>query len=95
MGVSQFIYDEKCFYQEKKMVEQASAQRCAGINYSTFEDCDHFTVCKPIDKSDPRYFMLVRFIRICQREVSRIHSMNPFVAFLLITNSGDMFDILG
>jgi hypothetical protein len=93
MGVSQFIYDEKCIYQGKKMVEQASAQRCAQ-NYHILEDCDHFTVCKPIDKSHQSYELLVVFMRFCQQEVSSIDSMNPFVAFLLITNFADLFDIL-
>jgi hypothetical protein len=95
MGVSQLIYDEKCFYQGKKMVETASAQRCARRNYCRLDDCDHFTVCKPIDKSHPSYERLVDFIRECQQQVSSIDSMNPFVAFLLITNFSDLFDILG
>jgi hypothetical protein len=95
MGVSQFIYDEKCFYQGKKMVEKASAQRCAANFFFLLEDCDHFTVCKPINKSHPSYERLVDFIRNCQQEVSSIDSMNPFVAFLLITNFADLFNILG
>jgi hypothetical protein len=86
MGVSQFIYDEKCFYQGKMMVEQASAQRCAGRNYYRVEDCDHFTICKPVDKSHGSYPLLVGFIKQCQQEVSSIDSMDPFVAFLFITN---------
>jgi hypothetical protein len=95
MGVSQFIYDEKCFYQGKMMVPRASAQRCAGRNYSILEDCDHFTVCKPIHKSHVSYEKLVDFIRHCQQEVSSIDSMNPFVAFLRTANFVDLFDILG
>jgi hypothetical protein len=91
MGVSQFIYDETCFYQGKKVVPRASA----GGNCYVLEDCDHFTVCKPIDKSDPSYDKLVFVIRKCQQEVSNIESMNPFAAFLLITNFADSFDILG
>jgi hypothetical protein len=91
MGVSQFIYDETCFYQGKKVVPRASA----GGNCYVLEDCDHFTVCKPIDKSHPSYDHLVHFIRHCQQGVSTIDSMNPFVAFLLITNFADLFDILG
>ncbi len=77
------------------MVPIASAQRCAGHNYYLLEDCDHFTVCKPIEKSHPSYYKLVEFIRSCRQEVSSIDSMNPFVAFLLITNFADLFDILG
>jgi hypothetical protein len=77
------------------MVPRASAQRCAGLNYYVLADCDHFTVCKPIDKSHPSYDHLVHFIRHCQQGVSTIDSMNPFVAFLLITNFADLFDILG
>jgi hypothetical protein len=90
MGVSQFFYDEKFFYQGW-MVPPASAQRCAGDCYLTLEDCDHFTVCKPIDKSHLSYTLLVAFIRVCQREVSSIDSISPFVAFLLITNFADLF----
>jgi hypothetical protein len=91
MGVSQFFYDEKCFYQGKLMVPRASAQRCAGRNYYTLEDCDHFSVCKPIDKSHLSYVKLVECIRVCQQEVSSIDSMSTFVAFLLITNFADLF----
>jgi hypothetical protein len=50
------------------MVERASAQRCAGRNHYTLEDCDHFTVCKPIDKSHISYTVLVDVIRVCQEE---------------------------
>jgi hypothetical protein len=75
------------------MVEPASARRCAQ-NFHLLEDCDHFTVCKPIDKSHESYQSLVDFIRTCQHEVSSVDSMNPFLAFLLITNFADLFDIL-
>jgi len=68
------------------MVEQASAQRCARLNYHVLEDCDHFTICKPVDKSHESYQLLVGFIKQCQQEVSSIDSMDPFVAFLFITN---------
>jgi hypothetical protein len=77
------------------MVERASAQRCAGRNHYTLEDCDHFTVCKPIDKSHISYTVLVDVIRVCQEEVSNIDSMNAFVDFLLTMNFVDLFDILG
>jgi hypothetical protein len=73
------------------MVPRASAQRCAGRNYYTLEDCDHFSVCKPIDKSHLSYVKLVECIRVCQQEVSSIDSMSPFVAFLLIANFADLF----
>jgi len=86
MGVSKFIYDEKCFYQGKMMVPRASAQRCAGLNYFILEDCDHFTIWKHVDKSHPSYQLLVECIRHCQQKVSNIESMDPFVAFLFITN---------
>jgi len=96
MGVSQFIYDEKCFYQGTMMVPTESAQDIyTGDNYVILEDCDHFTVCKPIDKSHRSYELLVEFIRRCQQEVSSIDSRNPFGAFLLITNCADLLDILG
>jgi len=52
------------------MVEPASAQRCAGRNYYLLEDCDHFTICKPVDKSHPSYQLLVRFIKQCRQEDS-------------------------
>jgi len=77
------------------MVVIASARSCAEGNVYLLEDCDHFTVCKPIDKSHPSYDRLVEVIRTCQKQVSSIDSMNPFVAFLLITNFADLFDILG
>jgi hypothetical protein len=70
MGVSKFIYDEKCFYQGKMMVEPASAQICAGRNYYILEDCDHFTICKPVQKSHMGYQLLVEFIKQCQQEDS-------------------------
>jgi hypothetical protein len=54
----------------KKMVQPASAKRCARHNYYILEDCDHFTVCKPIDKSHQSYELLVEFIRTCQQEDS-------------------------
>jgi hypothetical protein len=73
------------------MVEDTSARRGANNNYILLEDCDHFTVCKPIDKSHLSYTLLVAFIRVCQREVSSIDSISPFVAFLLITNFADLF----
>jgi len=88
MGVSQFIYDEKCFYQGKMMVPTASAQRFAGA-WWRLEACDHLTVCKPISKFDPGYRLLVKCTRDCQQVVSSIDSMNPFVAFLFITNFAD------
>jgi hypothetical protein len=68
------------------MVERASAQRCAGRNYYVLEDCDHFTICKHVQKSHTSYQLLVGFIKQCQQEVSSIDSMDPFVAFLFITN---------
>jgi hypothetical protein len=95
MGVSQFIYDEKCFYQGKMMVPRASALSCAGHNYCLLLDCDHFTVCRPIDKCHMSYEKLVSLIQVFQEQVSSIDSLNPFVAFLLIMNFADLFDILG
>lgn len=77
------------------MVEDTSARRGANNNYILLEDCDHFTVCKPFDKSHPSYYKLVEFIRSCQQEVSSIDSINPFSAFLLIMNFADLFNILG
>jgi hypothetical protein len=77
------------------MVPEASARRCAGHNFWVLDDCDHFTVCKPIDKSHRSYKLLVEVIRDCQQKVSSIDSMNPFVSFLLITTFPDVFDILG
>jgi hypothetical protein len=68
------------------MVEPASAQRCARCNYYLLEDCDHFTICEPVQKSHTSYQLLVGFIKQCRQEVSSINSMDPFVAFLFITN---------
>jgi hypothetical protein len=79
----------------KKMVEDTSARRGANNNYILLEDCDHFTVCKPFDKSHPSYYKLVEFIRSCQQEVSSIDSINPFAAFLVSMNFADLFNILG
>ncbi len=95
LGVSEFVHYQKCLHQGKKMVEDTSAQRGANNNYILLEDCDHFTVCKPFDKSHPSYYKLVEFIRSCQQEVSSIDSINPFAAFLLIMNFADLFNILG
>ncbi len=51
--------------------------------------------CNPFDKSHPSYYKLVEFIKSCQQEVSNIDSINTFVAFLLIMNFANLFDILG
>jgi hypothetical protein len=53
-------------------VEKAAGVRSAGENYYTLEDCDHSTVCKPLDKNHPSYYFLLDFIRKCRQEVSRI-----------------------
>jgi hypothetical protein len=76
------------------MVPKASARRCAGHNFYELDDCDHFTVCKPIDKSHPSYKLLVDVITDCQQKVSSSDSMNPFVSLLLIRTFPDVFDIL-
>ncbi len=41
------------------------------------------------------YEKLVSLIQVFQEQVSSIDSLNPFVAFLLIMNFADLFDILG
>jgi hypothetical protein len=95
LGSISVVYYQKCLHQGKKMVEDTSARRGANNNYILLEDCDHFTVCKPFDKSHPSYYKLVEFIRSCQQEVSSIDSINPFAAFLVSMNFADLFNILG
>jgi len=87
--VYDFVEDKPLKDLGKMMVPTASAQRFAGA-WWRLEACDHFTVCKPISKFDPGYRLLVKCTRDCQQVVSSIDSMNPFVAFLFITNFADL-----
>jgi len=51
-----------------RLVEKSAAMRLAGENYYILEDCDHSTVCKPLDKKHESYYLLLNFIRTCRQE---------------------------
>jgi hypothetical protein len=51
-------------YNQKMVVEPASAMQLAGKNFYKLEDCNHIQVCKPVNKDHPSYSILLDKLRI-------------------------------
>jgi len=47
----------------KMVVEPASAMQLAGNNFYKLEDCNHTEVCKPVNKDDASYSILVNILK--------------------------------
>ncbi len=47
------------------LVPYVSAIQLSNNNHYKIEDANHLTICKPKNKDDPSYFLLLQCLRIC------------------------------
>ena len=52
-----------CIVLIQMVVEPASAMQLAGNNFYKLEDCNHTEVCKPVNKDDASYSILVNILK--------------------------------
>jgi len=64
------------------LVPHASAIQLSNNNHYKIEHANHLTICKPLNKDHPSYFLLLKCLKICM-EV-KTSNLSIFISYMFM-----------